>query len=80
MLIDYVIQLNFYNYLYSLKDYINLISINKLSYKNYNYDTIYKYYLERKFSKLFTLFNLSLAFCNFSLLLELITTIQLFFK
>jgi len=54
MLIDYVIQLNFYNYLHSLKDYINLISINKLSYKNYNYDTIYKYYLERKFSKLFT--------------------------
>ena len=37
-----------------LIDYINLISINKLSYKNYNYDTIYKYYLERKFSKLFT--------------------------
>ena len=37
-----------------LIDYINLISINKLSYKNYNYDTIYKYYLERKISKLFT--------------------------
>lgn len=54
MLIDYVIQLNFYNYLYNLKDYINLILINKLSYKNYNYDIIYKYYLERKFSKFFT--------------------------
>ena len=53
MLVDYVIQLNFYNYLHSLKDYINLISINKVSYKNYNDDTIYKYYLERKFSKLF---------------------------
>lgn len=37
-----------------LCNYINLISINKLSYKNYNYHTIYKYYLERKFSKLFT--------------------------
>ena len=43
MLIDYVIQLNFYN-----KNYINLISINKLSYKNYNYDTIYKYYLQKQ--------------------------------
>ena len=49
MLKNYVIQLNFYKYLYSLKDYINLISINKLSYKNYNYDTIYKYYLEKNF-------------------------------
>lgn len=45
MLIDYVIQLNFYNYLYSLKDYNNLISINKLSYKNYlekNFKIIYR--------------------------------------
>ena len=47
MFIDYIIQLNFHNYLYSLKDYINLISINKICYKNYNYDTIYKYYLRK---------------------------------
>ena len=54
MLIDYIIQLNFYTYIDSIKDYINFISINKNIYENYNYDIVYKCYLERKFSKLFT--------------------------
>lgn len=51
---DYIIQLNFYNYL-DYKDYRNLLQTNKKYYynSNYNNDLIYKYYLLNKFSDKF---------------------------
>tara|TARA_B110001450_G_scaffold221352_1_gene217341 strand:- start:19371 stop:19673 length:303 start_codon:yes stop_codon:yes gene_type:complete len=49
---DVLIQLNFYTYL-KLNDYINLLLTNKIYYNNYNNDSIYKYYLKRKFSENF---------------------------
>lgn len=49
---DNIFQLDFYYYL-SLKDFLNLLSINK-EYKIYNKDYVYKYYLEEKISTKFT--------------------------
>ena len=55
-MIDYIIQLNFYNYLiYS--DYINLLQTSKTNYycTAYNNDLIYKYYISNKFSYKFAM-------------------------
>ena len=51
---DYVIQLNYYNYL-DYRDYIHLLSTNKEYYYSprYNNDLIYKFYLVNKFSEKF---------------------------
>ena len=49
---DVLIQLNFYTYL-QYYDYINLLLTNKNFFYTFNWDSIYKYYLEQKFSKNF---------------------------
>tara|TARA_X000000368_G_scaffold234517_1_gene185263 strand:+ start:154 stop:450 length:297 start_codon:yes stop_codon:yes gene_type:complete len=51
---DYIIQLNYYNYL-DYNDYIRLLITTKKYYNNidYNNDLIYKYYLIHKFSNKF---------------------------
>lgn len=52
---DYVIQLNFYNYIDCI-DYINILLTNKSYYTNTSYknDNIFKHYLVTKFSSKFT--------------------------
>ena len=56
MYIDYIIQLNFYEYLNYL-DYFKLLRTSKIFYydNSYKSDNIYKYYLENKFSKQFVI-------------------------
>ena len=60
---DIIIQLNLYEYL-DIQSYINLLRTSNYNYINYNYDVIYKYYLEQIFSENF-IFNIKLIMINY---------------
>lgn len=60
---DIIIQFNFYEYL-DINSYINLLCSSKYNYYYYNYDIIYKYYLEEIFSKNFVE-NLKFVMINY---------------
>ena len=70
---DYIIQLNYYNYLH-YNDYINLLQTTKKFYYNidYNNDLIYKYYLEIKFSVDFTINALPIIYSYYDCLLRIV--------
>ena len=51
-MMDIIIQLDLYNYL-DINSYLHLLLTTNYNYHNYNYDIIYKYYLEKLFSKNF---------------------------
>lgn len=53
-MLELIIDLNYYEYLKDLYEYLNLIKTSKFLYLNYNKDYIYKFFLEKKFSSLFT--------------------------
>lgn len=60
---DIIIQLNLYKFL-DIKSYINVLSTSKYYYINYNYDIIYKYYLEQIFSENF-IYNIKLIMISY---------------
>ena len=70
---DYIIQLNYYNYL-NYNDYIKLLLTTKKYYFNmdYNNDLIYKYYLSKKFSDRFIKIALPIIYSYYDCFLRII--------
>tara|TARA_B100001741_G_C16180719_1_gene426739 strand:- start:170 stop:511 length:342 start_codon:yes stop_codon:yes gene_type:complete len=70
---EYIIQLNYYNYL-DYNDYIKLLETTKRFYynKDYNHDLIYKYYVINKFSKEFVEELSSFIFSYYDCLLRIV--------
>ena len=70
---EYIIQLNYYNYL-DYNDYINLLRTTKHFYfnKDYNTDLIYKYYVVKKFSNKFADNALPIIYSYYNFLLRIV--------
>ena len=70
---DYIIQLNYYNYL-NYNDYIKLLLTTKKYYFNmdYNNDLIYKYYLSKKFSDRFIKIALPIIYSYYDCFLRIV--------
>ena len=70
---DYILQLNFYNYL-NYFDYTNLLCCSKNYYYNkyYNCDNIYREYLIKKFSNNFVEIVKPIIICYYDCFLRII--------